>query len=406
MRQHYHPLLSLLIALSLTACGQSGVILVTSTAEPPTKPVEASATPGVRDTPAPITQTATREPAATLTATATKAPQNLLANESFRWWCAEGTGAWPGCVPNYWSAASADWASDADPDCKTSVVGYEIETDPAYTDADGYAARWHTGYGSGWYGIRQRVPATPGKTYRFTATMYLWAGDGVKGHPSMGAYNIVGMAGIDPTGGADMVSADVQWGRTWQLDQYTPVTVEVVAKSDAITVYTAGKFRWCLARNDMRVSNTELIEVNTAVGGGANSVQPTPTIIEVGNARQPVGIGVAVFTRDTHLRDCLGAAWTTRLDPVYTCKKMLLEDGSPNMLRSGNFSTVHEFANDRYGNLWAWFDDVGSIAAVACFKGATHAVFFKGLSADQYDALDEENLLPDPVSACNVAATY
>jgi hypothetical protein len=146
---------------------------------------------------------------------------------------------------------------------------------------------------------------------------------------------------------------------------------------------------------------------STALGGGGDRVQPTPSIIEVAPGYWPTGIGVVVFTRDTLIRDCLALVpWGKWVDPVYSCKKTLLENGSPNLLRPGNFGLAHEIAKDRYGNLWAWFDATGSIAAVICYRGRTHAMFYSGLTANRYDVLDEANKLPAPVPACNAAATH
>jgi hypothetical protein len=118
-----------------------------------------------------------------------------------------------------------------------------------------------------------------------------------------------------------------------------------------------------------------------------------------------VGIGVLVYSIATNLRDCSAALpWVgAELDPATECALVLDDEGNPMRLDAGAISSVWGFAHDQWGNVWAWFDQEGGLAAAACYKGTSRATYYAGVRTEEFADRQSAGTLPVGVLACSVA---
>lgn len=125
---------------------------------------------------------------------------------------------------------------------------------------------------SGYY---QRVAATPGKRYRFTARAHAFTacGDGmaVSGSdcPHFDPYQVGLSCGIDPTGGTDFLASTVVWGAgVSHYDIFADLpAVEAEATGETITVFLRAAFKWGLKHNQAFFDTARLYELSDAPGG-------------------------------------------------------------------------------------------------------------------------------------------
>lgn len=133
-------------------------------------------------------------------------------------------------------------------------------------------------------GLYQRVTSvTPGTLLRFSAYMSAWMcvdpanckGGYLSDQPTTMHLRV----GIDPTGGTSPLSSNVVWSiEVDSFDHWTRYSVEAVAQSDSVTVFTHSRPEWMSPRqhNDVYVDEASL----TAVG----TPGPSPTAMGDENA--------------------------------------------------------------------------------------------------------------------------
>jgi LysM repeat protein len=124
-------------------------------------------------------------------------------------------------------------------------------------------------------GMYQQVSGiTPGARLRFSVYMQAWSTHSnattSSGQSSMGM-----QVGIDPIGGLNPFSADVVWsGVQDTYDAWGLYTVEAVARSRTVTVFTRSAPVYPLQHNDIYLDDASLVVVGSGAAGGST---PAPT---------------------------------------------------------------------------------------------------------------------------------
>lgn len=170
------------------------------------------------------------------------AQENLLENPGFEAPFEEVDGSPPRNVAEGWTP----WHIPREPDqpsFENTQPEYE-QTDPDTTriregnDAQNIFTSFFTFEG----GVFQRVTEgiDPGTEYRFSVYAYVWSS--TLGDPEISELpgGVLVQAGIDPTGGTDATSDDIEWsslGAFGQYDSYRQYAVRATAASNAITVF-------------------------------------------------------------------------------------------------------------------------------------------------------------------------
>jgi hypothetical protein len=195
----------------------------------------------------------------------------VIAPEWLPWWKPQGGGdeAWENRMPEYKPAAP-----------------YQQRI-----HSGGNAQQLFTYYGTHVGGIYQRVTGVPaGATVRFTIWGQAWAGDSDDSNQSEGGGPMRMKVGIDPTGGTDPWSGNIVWsGEQNPLDVWALFSVEAVARSDRVTVFTYSAPPWPTKHNDVYWDDATLVATTppppptntprpTRVPATATPVPPTPTV--------------------------------------------------------------------------------------------------------------------------------
>ncbi|MBM4424429.1 MAG: LysM peptidoglycan-binding domain-containing protein [Chloroflexi bacterium] len=147
---------------------------------------------------------------------------------------------------------------------------------PEWREAAPYANRIHSGLNAQKYftfwsvheaGMYQRVSGLkPGQRLQFSAYMSAWSTDAAESLVSSGQQTMNLKVGIDPYGGTDAFSPNVVWGKPGDsYDVFGQFTVEAVAQSSAVTVFTYSMPIYAIQHNDVYVDDAALV----VVGAGA-----------------------------------------------------------------------------------------------------------------------------------------
>lgn len=167
----------------------------------------------------------------------------------------------------------------------------EHDVRPEYRDAAPFANRIHSGehaqqffntYNKHTAGIYQQVEdVEPDRTLRFSCWIQAFSSGGDDFTKSDGRYRM--RIGVDPYGGINADSGDVEWsdgGHSRQpYDAYEYVEVETAARSDRLTVFIWGQAEWRLKNNNAYVDDCELVYLDAPT--------PTPGPTPTG---QPAGV--------------------------------------------------------------------------------------------------------------------
>ena len=119
----------------------------------------------------------------------------------------------------------------------------------------------------------------PGARLRFSVYMQAWSTDTndplhSEGQPTMGL-----KVGIDPYGGVNPWSPSIVWSDvTEAFDQWELFTVEAVAQSDRVTVFTRSRPYFALEHNDVYVDEASLVVIGSGpVVNTTTRPKTTPT---------------------------------------------------------------------------------------------------------------------------------
>lgn len=143
------------------------------------------------------------------------------------------------------------------------------------------AQKYFTFYSTHQGGMYQQVSGVaPGQRLRFSVYMQAWSTND-DSLTSTITDNDMGMkVGIDPTGGADPFSSRIVWGPTFNsFDAWGLYTVEAVAQSSTVTVFTHSLPRWGMKHNDLYVDDASLVVTasSSSSAAAAPSATPLPT---------------------------------------------------------------------------------------------------------------------------------
>jgi hypothetical protein len=198
----------------------------------------------------------------------------IMAPEWLPWWKAQGGDdeAWENRMPEFKPAAPYD----------------------ARIHSGGNAQQLFTYHGTHVGGIYQRVSNIPvGSKVVFTIWGQAWAGSGDDADTSEGGGPMRMKVGIDPTGGTDPWSGNIVWsGEQNPLDTWSFFSIETVARSNQVTVFTHSAPPWPTKHNDVYWDDASLVATAppapptntprppqpTRVPPTATPVPPTPTV--------------------------------------------------------------------------------------------------------------------------------
>lgn len=158
-------------------------------------------------------------------------------------------------------------------------------------------------------GVFQTVSGlTSGAKYRFTFSGRLFGSNGDFGTSPSDGIGVM-RAGIDPNGSGLWYDTDVVWsGSIAPHAGWQQVSVEVVATSDKVTVFTEANYNnssnYCASHLDSWVDQAELVQVSTGgtvptpVPGGTNPTpNPVPVVIVTpGPTSTPNEEGIIYYT--------------------------------------------------------------------------------------------------------------
>jgi len=171
------------------------------------------------------------------------------------------------------------WYNEGDPPAETSqgpLAMPEYKEAPKAIDArrvsEGLSAQcWFIQYKVMDGGVRQLVPVTPGRRYRFTVDAQTWCSS--SDTPTADDGEMYVSLGLDPLGRTDAKALGVVWS-PWQraTNQHVAYQSQVVeATGPAMTVYVRAWNKWRLKHNDIYVDNVRWLEE------GAPEIPEPPT---------------------------------------------------------------------------------------------------------------------------------
>jgi hypothetical protein len=190
--------------------------------------------------------------------------QNLLRNGGFE---ENSTAGWTefqnpppanaeGCYDDYW-------------------LGVYMTSTPSRVHSGGravsYTIHWRT-FQAGFY---QQADVTSGATYRASAWGHMWSTDDPETTTS--AFPVQMRVGIDPTGGTDWTSSNIQWSPMADArDTYREMSVEATATANRVTVFLYAHPTYCVYQSDAYWDDASLVEVTAAPSGGTSGEGQTP----------------------------------------------------------------------------------------------------------------------------------
>jgi len=178
------------------------------------------------------------------------------------------------------------WLEPRFPDFPPTCDGCMSWHRPEWREAAPFANRIHSGGNAQKYftffsthkaGMYQQVSGVqPGQRLRFSVYIQAWSANGSSLSSTIPDNDLAMKVGIDPTGGTDAFSSRVVWSNPFNsFDVWGLYTVEAVAQSSAVTVFTHTQPRWGMEHNDFYVDDASLVVV-----GGSSAPAPTtaPTV--------------------------------------------------------------------------------------------------------------------------------
>ncbi|HLF26411.1 MAG TPA: LysM peptidoglycan-binding domain-containing protein [Anaerolineae bacterium] len=205
----------------------------------------------------------------------------------------------------YKEDAPAGCAAWHNPEFRDTAGG--PQTPPYRKVAGDNSQKYFTFYSLHDAGLYQTVGGlTPGQRVRFSVYMQAWSTQTndpftSEGQPTMGL-----RVGIDPTGGNNPWGGTVVWSPVKEaFDHWELFTVEAVARSNRVTVFTRSRPYFAIQHNDVYVDEASLV----VVGAGGNTTTPgnvtaTPRAGGTPRATQtlapaPFAVGDSVFVGNT-----------------------------------------------------------------------------------------------------------
>jgi hypothetical protein len=190
--------------------------------------------------------------------------QNLLVNPSFEWGFHFQGGIGELKVADGWSAWYLD-EGQYPPYWKNRRPEFGLTSEPARVHDGWSAQQYGIIYSTHTAGIYQQVSGIPkGARLHFTmwAHLYAYDDDSKKARPPLHM-----KIGIDPTGGTDALADHIVWSEEFDAFQWHQFSVEAVAESSTVTVFTYSSPEWPMKHLTPNWDGASLVLVAT----------PTPT---------------------------------------------------------------------------------------------------------------------------------
>jgi hypothetical protein len=181
------------------------------------------------------------------------------------------------CPPN----APANCYAWHNPEFRDTAGGPQ---EPSRKVAGDNSQKYFTFYSLHEAGLYQTVGGIkPGARLRFSVYMLAWSTADNDAYRSFGQPTMGMKVGIDPYGGNNPWSSNIIWSPvTEAFDHWETFTVEAVARSDRVTVFTRSRPYFAIQHNDVYVDEASLVVVSST--GKDISVGAKPT-----SAPKPVG---------------------------------------------------------------------------------------------------------------------
>ena len=185
--------------------------------------------------------------------------------------------------PNFYSTYPYRCGSNAPPGCAAWHNPEFRDTaggpkgPPSRKVAGDNSQKYFTFYSLHEAGLYQTVGGLrPGQGVRFSVHMQAWSSQEndpfhSAGQPTMGL-----RVGIDPSGGNNPWSDRIVWSPVKEaFDHWELFTVEAVAKSDRVTVFTRSRPHFAVQHNDVYVDEASLVVVSEAPVSGTPPATPS-----------------------------------------------------------------------------------------------------------------------------------
>lgn len=141
--------------------------------------------------------------------------------------------------------------TDVNPEYKPAEVPERVHSGER---AQQYFSLWRT-HEAGFY---QRAAVQSGQEYCFRIWGHAWSSD--QDDPTTSNSVLEQKVGLDPTGGTEWDSPNVEWGPTLQqYDVYGRFIVCATAVGNHVTVFTHAKPMWAVKHNDVHWDSAELV---------------------------------------------------------------------------------------------------------------------------------------------------
>jgi LysM repeat protein len=185
------------------------------------------------------------------------------------------------------------WLEPRYPDFPPTCTGCMSWHRPEWREAAPFANRIHSGGNAQKYftffsthkaGMYQQVSGVqPGQRLRFSIYMQAWSANGSGLTSTIPDNDLAMKVGIDPTGGTDAFSDRIVWSTPFNtFDVWGLYSVEAVAQSSTVTVFTHTQPRWGMEHNDFYLDDASLVVVD-----GSSAPAPTATPVPATVAPAP-----------------------------------------------------------------------------------------------------------------------
>ncbi len=184
------------------------------------------------------------------------------------------------------------------------TAGGPQDTGPSRRVAGENSQKYFTFYSVHEAGLYQIVGGiTPGQRLRFSVWMEAWSNFGndpwhSAGQPTMGM-----KVGIDPYGGNNPWSSNIIWSPVQEsFDHFSQFSVEAVAQSNIVSVWTRSQPYFAIEHNDVYVDEASLVVVsNTPITTTRRSTRSTRCTVTI-TTRIPTDDGTGSFETMTTTR--------------------------------------------------------------------------------------------------------
>ncbi len=191
------------------------------------------------------------------------------------------------------------------------------------------AQKYFTFYSLHDAGMYQQVSGlTPGQLLRFSIYMQGWSTDANYG-ASAGQSTMGMRIGIDPFGGTNPFSGNIIWTNVQDTyDVFALYTLEAVAKSGSVTVFTRSTPTWSLQHNDIYIDDASLVVVGGTPANNPppnNPPAPAPTAVPT----QVPGFAYTVVPGDNYYR--IARKFGVSVQSILSANRV----ANPNLLYTG-----------------------------------------------------------------------